>query len=184
MPPQSCCRLGHAAAVPAHCRGLDAGMRKRSPLPCATTHARAVPSRATMRALAWRGQGQTFGSLSLQTLSALRPATGRGFAVNGDPPRECERQLDPVLTHLLRRMSAPTQSSPCPPRTKPKHLDRDHLVALLHLAAENVLPPGRTSVRPSQCMCSSARTHAGEHLGVLPRSSPPWPSHRHAYTLK
>jgi hypothetical protein len=65
------------------------------------------------------------------------------------PPRECESQLGPVLAQLLRRMGAPTQSSPSPPRTKPKHPDRDHLVALLHLAAENVLPPGRTSVRPS-----------------------------------
>jgi hypothetical protein len=44
-----------------------------------------VPSRATLRALAWRGKGQTFGSLSRQTLSALRPATGRGFSANGDP---------------------------------------------------------------------------------------------------
>jgi hypothetical protein len=48
------------------------------------------------------------------------------------PPRECERQLDPVLAHLLRRMSAPTQSSPSPPRAKPKHPDRDHPVSLLH----------------------------------------------------
>jgi hypothetical protein len=44
-----------------------------------------VPSCATMRALAWRGQGQTFGSLSRQTLSALCHATGRDFAANGDP---------------------------------------------------------------------------------------------------
>jgi hypothetical protein len=48
------------------------------------------------------------------------------------PSRECERQLDPVLAHLLRRMSAPTQLSPCTPRTKPKHPDRDHPVSLLH----------------------------------------------------
>jgi hypothetical protein len=88
------------------------------------------------------------------------------------PPRECERQLDPVLAHLLRHMSAPTQSSPSPPRAKPKHPDRDHLIALLHLAAENVLPPRRTSVRPSQCSCLSTRTHAGEHPGVPPWSSP------------
>jgi hypothetical protein len=100
------------------------------------------------------------------------------------PPRECERQLDPVLTHLLRRMSAPTQSSPSTPRAKPKHPDRDHLVALLHLAVENVLPPGRTSVRPRQCTRSSTRTHAGEHPGVPPRSSPPWPSHLLACALK
>jgi hypothetical protein len=39
--PQSRCHHGYAAAVPAHRRGLDAGKRKRSPLPCATTHARA-----------------------------------------------------------------------------------------------------------------------------------------------
>jgi hypothetical protein len=90
-----------------------------------------VPNRATMHALSWRGQGQTFGSLSRQTLSTFRPATGRGFAANGDPSRECERQLDPVLAHLLRRMSAPTQPSPCTPRTKPKHTDRDHPVSLL-----------------------------------------------------
>jgi hypothetical protein len=55
------------------------------------------------------------------------------------PPRECERQLDPDLAHLLRHMSAPTQPSPCTPRTKPKHPDRDHHVSLLrcrgHLSA-------------------------------------------------
>jgi hypothetical protein len=58
-----------------------------------------VPSRATMRAPAWRGQGQTFGSLSRQTLSALRPATGRGFAANGDP--------------FSPGVRAPTRSSSC-----------------------------------------------------------------------
>jgi hypothetical protein len=88
----------------------------------------------------------------------------RGRAAGTHP-----RQLSRHLPHLER---------------KPKHPDRDHLVALLHLADENVLPPGCTSVRPSQCTCSSARTHAGEHPGVPPRSSPPWPSHRHAYALK
>jgi hypothetical protein len=100
------------------------------------------------------------------------------------PSRECERQLDPVLAHLLRRMSVPTQSSPSPPRVKLKHPVHDRLVALLHLTAENVSPPRRTNVRPSQCSCSSARAHTGEHPGVPPRSSPPWPSHRHACALK
>jgi hypothetical protein len=82
------------------------------------------------------------------------------------------------------RTRAPTRPSPSTPRVKPKHPDRDHLVALLHLAAEDVLPPGRMTVRPSQCACPSTRTHAGEHHGVPPRSSPLWPSHRHAYALK
>jgi hypothetical protein len=86
------------------------------------------------------------------------------------PPRECQRQLDPILAHLLRRMSAPTQSSPSPPRTKPKHPIAT--TPSLYFTAEDVFPPRRTSVRPSQCSCSSTRPHAGEHPGVPPWSSP------------
>jgi hypothetical protein len=75
MPPKSCCRHGHAAAVPAHRRGLDAGVRTHVPL----------PTRATMRVLAFKGQGRAYGSLSRLTSPALHPATGRGFAVEGNP---------------------------------------------------------------------------------------------------
>jgi hypothetical protein len=142
-----------------------------------------VPSRATMRALAWRGQGQTFGSLSRQTLSALRPATGRGFAADGDPSSSGVRA--PTRSRSCTLALAHERANPVVtfrPRAKPKHPDRDH--PSLYFTAENVLPPGRTGVRPSQCTCSSARTHAGKHPDVPPRSSPPWPSHRHAYALK
>jgi hypothetical protein len=90
------------------------------------------------------------------------------------PCRDCVAVL--LAIAVVAEPPALTRANPvaafCTPRTKPKHPDRDHLVALLHLSAENVLPPGRTSVRPSQCSCSSTRTHAGEHPGVPPRSSP------------
>jgi hypothetical protein len=68
-------RHGHAAAVPVHRHGPDASMRTHVP----------VPSRATTRAPAWRGQGQAFGSLSRLTSSAPHPSTGRGFATDGNP---------------------------------------------------------------------------------------------------
>jgi hypothetical protein len=42
------------------------------------------------------------------------------------------------LSH--RHSPAPTLSSPSTPRAKPKHPDHDHLVALFHLAAKDVLP--------------------------------------------
>jgi hypothetical protein len=68
-------RHGHAAAVPVHRHGPDASMRTHVP----------VPTRATTRAPAWRGQGQAFGSLSRLTSSAPHPSTGRGFATDGNP---------------------------------------------------------------------------------------------------
>jgi hypothetical protein len=39
-----------------------------------------------------------------------------------------------------RHSPAPTQPSPCTPRAKAKHPDRDHLTALFHLTAEDILP--------------------------------------------
>jgi hypothetical protein len=85
-----------------------------------------VPSRATMRALAWRGQGQTFGSLSRQTLSALRPATGRGFAANGDPSSP--------------GMRAPTRSRSC---TLAQAHERTNPVAAFHTSSETEAPRSR-----------------------------------------
>jgi hypothetical protein len=67
------CLHAHAAAVSAHRRGLDAGARMHV----------SVPTRATTRSPAWRGQGQAFGSLSRLTSLELRPATGRDFAAEG-----------------------------------------------------------------------------------------------------
>jgi hypothetical protein len=144
-----------------------------------------VPSRATMRALAWRGQGPAFGSLSRLTSSALRPATGRGFAADGNPSSPEARA--PTRSRSCTLTLAHTRTNPVvalTPRAKLKHPVRDRPVALLHLAAEDVLPPRRTSVRPSQCTCSSTHTHVGEHPGVPSRSSPPWPSHLLACALK
>jgi hypothetical protein len=173
MPPQSRCRHGHAAAVPAQRRGLDAGMRKLRPcLVQPRTHV-PVPSRAAMRALAWRGQGQTFGSLSRQTLSALRPATGHGFAANGDPSssgvRAPARSRSCTLAQAHERanpvVTFPTSSETKASRSRPPRLSTS-------LPRTPFRPPGRTSVRPSQCMCSSTRPHAGEHPGVPPWSSP------------
>jgi hypothetical protein len=54
--------------------------------------------------------------------------------------------------------------------SEPKHLDRDHPVALFHLAAEDVLPPGRMSAKQSQCMCSSTHTHV--RIWTLPLAGP------------
>jgi hypothetical protein len=76
------------------------------------------------------------------------------------PPRECERQLDPVLAHLLRRMSAPTQSPPSAPRAKPKHPDRDHLVALFHITAEDALPTAWARERQAKSVQVFVHTHA------------------------
>jgi hypothetical protein len=73
------------------------------------------------------------------------------------PPRECERQLDPVLAHLLWHMSAPTQSSPSPPRAKPKHPNRDHPVSLLHRRGR---PSDRLGARASGQVSARARPHA------------------------
>jgi hypothetical protein len=144
-----------------------------------------MPACATTRAPVWRGQGQAFGSLSRLTSSALHPATGRGFAANGNPsPPEARA---PTQSRSCTLALAHVRANPVvalTPRAKLKHPVRDRPVALLHLAAEDVLPPRRTSVSPSQCTCSSTRTHVGEHPGVPPRNSPPWPSHRHACALK
>jgi hypothetical protein len=104
-----------------------------------------VPSRATLRALAWRGKGQTFGSLSRQTLSALRPATGRGFAANGDPSspevraptrsRSCtlaqahERANPTVALHASNETEA---SRSRPPRRSDSHHYRGRPSAWTH----------------------------------------------------
>jgi hypothetical protein len=76
------------------------------------------------------------------------------------PPRKCERQLDPVLAHSLWRMSAPTQSSPSPPRAKPKHPDRDHLIALFHLTSEDVLPSAWAHEHQAKSVHMSVHKHA------------------------
>jgi hypothetical protein len=98
-----------------------------------------VPSRATMRALAWRGQGQTFGSLSRQTLSALRLATGRGFAANGDPSspgvraptrsRSCTHALahehaNPVVAFPTSSETKASRSRPPRRSTSPRRRER------------------------------------------------------------
>jgi hypothetical protein len=71
----------------------------------------------------------------------------------------------PISSEAKASRSRPPRLSTSPPRT-------------------SFRPPGRVSVRPSQCTCSSTRTHAGEHPGVPPRSSPPWPSDLLACALK
>jgi hypothetical protein len=98
-----------------------------------------VPSRATLRALAWRGKGQTFGSLSRQTLSALRPATGRGFAANGDPSspgvraptrsRSCTLALaheraNPVVAFPTSSETKASRSRPPRRSTSPRRRER------------------------------------------------------------
>jgi hypothetical protein len=143
-----------------------------------------VPSRATMRALAWRGQGQAYGSLLRLTLSALRPATGRGFAAEGNPSSPEAR--------------APTRSRSCAPTLA--HA-RANPVVTFHTSSEIKSSRSRQPRRSTSPHCRGrpsawaherqaksvhvfVHTHAGEHPGVPPRSSPPWPSHRHACVLK
>jgi hypothetical protein len=60
-----------------------------------------VPRRATMGALAFRGQGRAYGFLLRLTSSALRPAPGRGFTAEGNPSTPEAR--------------APTRSRSCAP---------------------------------------------------------------------
>jgi hypothetical protein len=57
-------------------------------------------------------------------------------------------------------MSAPTLSSPSPPRAKPQRPDRDHLVALLHLAAKDVLPTAWAHERQAKSVHVFVHTHA------------------------
>jgi hypothetical protein len=98
-------------------------------------HARTCPCLAAQPCVRWPGE------VKAKPLAPFRARPCRHSVLPRDaalqpleilPPRECERQLDPDFAHLLRRMSVPTQSSPSPPRAKPKHPDRDHPVALLH----------------------------------------------------
>jgi hypothetical protein len=58
-----------------------------------------------------------------------------------------------------RHSPAPTQPSPCTPRAKPKHPDRDHLVALFHLTAEDVLPTARAHERQAKSVHVLVHTH-------------------------
>jgi hypothetical protein len=88
-----------------------------------------------------------------------------------------------------RRRGRATGTHPRQPSRRLPHRERNQSIQIattlsLYFTAEDVLPPGHTSVRPSQCSCSFTRTHAGEHPGVPPRSLPPWPSHRHACARK
>jgi hypothetical protein len=115
----------------------------------------------------WVDAGQDRSSLyPISALASLLMLRVLLCPTTGNHPRQPNRRL----AHLERNQSTQiaTTSSLCftsPPRT-------------------SFRPPGRTSVRTSQCVRSSTRTHAGEHPGVPPRSSPLWPSHRHACALK
>jgi hypothetical protein len=120
------CRHGHAATVPAHRRGLDAGARTHVP----------VPIRATTRAPAWRGQGQAFGSLSRLTSLALHLATGHGFAAEGNP------------SSLEAR--APTRSRSCAPALA--HARANPVIAL-HTSSETEAPSSRPPRRSTSPRC-------------------------------
>jgi hypothetical protein len=152
-----------------------------------------VPSRATLRALTWRGKGQTFGSLSRQTLSALRPATGRGFAANGDPSSPGVRA--PTRSHSCTLAQAHERANPIvafptsnetkasrsrPPRRSISHHRRGRPSDRLGARASGqvsagVRPPARTQANTPVC-------HRGAHLSVprLRMNSNPCrrPSHR------
>jgi hypothetical protein len=111
-----------------------------------------VPIRATMRALAWRGQGQTFGSLSRQTLSALRPATGCGFAADGDPSSPGVR--------------APTRSRSC---TLALAHERANPVVAFPTSSETKASrsrPPRRSTSPRRRERPSAWTHGRQEKSV------------------
>jgi hypothetical protein len=76
-----------------------------------------------------------------------------------------------------RRRGRATGTHARQPNRRLARLERNRSIQIattpsLYFTAENVLPPGRTSVRPIQCSCSPTRTHAGEHPGVPPGSSP------------
>jgi hypothetical protein len=91
-----------------------------------------VPTRATMRVLAFRGQGRAYGSLSRLTSSALRLATGRGFASEGNPSSQEAR--------------APTRSCSCAPALV--HARANPVVALHTLSKTEALcsrPPCRST---------------------------------------
>jgi hypothetical protein len=105
-----------------------------------------VPSRATIRALAWRGQGQSFGSLSRQTLSALRPATGRGFAANGDPS--------------FPGVQVPTRSRSC---TLAQAHERANPVVALHTSSETKAPRSRP---PHRSVSPHRRGRPSDRLGA------------------
>jgi hypothetical protein len=91
-----------------------------------------------------------------------------------------------------RRRGRATGTHPRQPGRRLPHLERNQSIQIATTSSlyftsplrTSFRPTGRTSVRPSQCTWSSTRTHAGEHPDVPPRSSPPWPSHRHACALK
>jgi hypothetical protein len=127
-----------------------------------------------MRALSWRGQGQTFGSLSRQTLSALRPATGRGFATNGDPSspgvraptrsRSCtlaqahERANPTVALHASNETEASRSRPPRLSTSLPRTSFRLGARASDQVSAR-VRPHVRTQANTSMC-------HRGAHLSV------------------
>jgi hypothetical protein len=98
-----------------------------------------VPSRATMRVLAWRGQVRAYGSLSRLTSSALRPATGRGFAVEGNPSSP--------------EVRAPTRSRSC---TLALAHARANPVVALHTSSETEAPSSRPP-RHSTSPCCRGR---------------------------
>jgi hypothetical protein len=136
------CRHSHATTVSAHRRGLDAGARAHMP----------VPTRATTRTPAWRGQGQAFGSLSRLTSLALRPATGRGFATEGNPSSPEAR--------------APTRSRSCAPALA--HARANPVVAL-HTSSETEAPSSRPPRRSTSPRCRgrpSAWAHERQAMSV------------------
>jgi hypothetical protein len=59
-----------------------------------------------------------------------------------------------------RHSVAPTQPSPCTPRAKLKHPDRDHLVALFHLTVEDVLLTAWAHERQAKSVHVFVHTHA------------------------
>jgi hypothetical protein len=152
-------------------------MRKRRPCLVQPRTLVPVPSRATLRALAWRGKGQTFGSLSRQTLSALRPATGRGFAANGDPSspgvraptrsRSCtlaqaHERANPVAAF---RTSSETEAPRSrPPRRSVSHHRRGRPSDRLGARASGQVSAG---VRPhARTQANTTMCHRGAHLSV------------------
>jgi hypothetical protein len=173
-PPWPGCRRAHARARTHTCNH-------------ARTHVPVLRC-ATMRALAWRGQGRAYGSFSRLTLSALRPATGRGFAAEGNlsspearaptrsrscAPALAHARANPVVaSHTSSEIEAPSSR---PPRrsTSPRCRERPSAWVLerqaksvhvfVHTHVRRRTPRRATTelaavAKPPTCLCAQVRT--------------------------
>jgi hypothetical protein len=182
------CLLAERVHTPSRTRARERARQRGHPSPCRCVAPlrRATPSLTAQRAcrpyhalvLVGPAVDALFACwhfhLSFRRLAgALSAAGDLRFPSDPRPCRDCVAVLlahavvaePPALTRTNPTVAFPTSSETKASRSRPPRLSTS-------LPRTPFRPPGRTSVRPSQCMCSSTRPHAGEHPGVPPGSSP------------